>query len=97
MNWIAYLLILVAAFAVSMWVSRPFNHPQPAAGKPSKSDQAADKLESLEREHQRLLDALQELEVDHAQGKLDETDYAEQRGGLLQSGAAVLRQMDEGK
>ena len=58
MNWIAYLLILVAAFAVSMWVSRPFNHPQPAAGKPSKSDQAADKLDSLESEHQRLLDAL---------------------------------------
>ena len=53
--------------------------------------------DSLEGEHQRLLDALQELDFDHAQGKLTEEDYSTQRVGLLQAGAAVLRQMEAGK
>jgi hypothetical protein len=94
MNLIAYLLILAAAFVVSLWVSRPFNQPQPASVKPGKQAYIDD-VEALESEHQRLLDALQELDFDHAQGKLDEVDYAEQRSGLLQSGAGVLKQIDD--
>jgi hypothetical protein len=94
MNLIAYLIILAAAFVVSLWVSRPFNHPQSAAETAAKRVKS-ENMTTLEGEHQRLLDALQELDFDHTQGKLDEAGYAEQRSGLLQAGAAVLKQMDD--
>jgi hypothetical protein len=44
------------------------------------------------REH--LLDALRELELDHAAGKVTAADYAQQRPQLMAQGAAVLRQLD---
>jgi hypothetical protein len=92
MDTLALLIILAAAFGISLWVSRPFNQPQTVPGKAQTRRPLA--YEALEGEHQRLLDALQELDFDYAQGKLNEEDYAAQRLGLLQAGAAVLKQMD---
>jgi len=95
MDTVALLIILAVAFGVSMWISMPFNQPKAAVIKLGITPRAVDG--ALEGEHQRLLDALQELDFDHAAGKLNEEDYAAQRLGLLQAGAAVLRQLDEGK
>ena len=95
MELFSFIIILAAAFIISLWVSRPFNHSQVEAGKKDKNNLFI--AAALEGEHQRLLDALQELDFDHAQGKLIEEDYAAQRLGLLQAGAAVLKQMDEEK
>jgi hypothetical protein len=42
-----------------------------------------------------VLTALQELDFDHALGKIPEQDYPVQRAVLLQQGADVLRKLDE--
>ena len=45
------------------------------------------------REH--VLAALEELDMDHTMGKLDEQDYRQQRAELLGEGADVLRRLDQ--
>jgi len=97
METIALLITLAAAFGISLWVSRPFNEAKPAQAHAQAEKRQPVRNVSLEGEHQRLLDALQELDFDHAQGKLNEEDYAGQRVSLLQAGAVVLRRMDEEK
>lgn len=49
----------------------------------------------LMAERERILNALRELEQDHVEGKVTEEDYPEHRAALMQSGAEVLRQIDE--
>jgi hypothetical protein len=95
MDTLALIIILAAAFGISLWVSRPFNQPEKASQ--TAKTRRPEVNASLEGEHQRLLDALQELDFDHTQAKLNEEDYAAQRLVLLQSGADVLRRMDEGQ
>ena len=92
MDLISMLIILGAAFGISLWVSRPLNNPHPEL------ENTPPALEDpLQGEYQRLLGALQELDFDHAQDKLAEADYAAQRAGLLQSAAELLKQMEEHK
>ena len=52
-------------------------------------------LSTLDVQRDRVLEALQELELDHAMGKVLEQDYLEQRHVLASRGAGVLRQIDE--
>lgn len=42
-----------------------------------------------------ILTALQELDFDYALGKIPEEDYSEQRASLAQSGADILRRLDQ--
>jgi hypothetical protein len=82
-------LILGLLILVGLFISRPlFEHTATAVS-----------LEEHERsallaEHERILNALQEMDFDFALGKIPEEDYPSQRQALLQRGADVLRRLD---
>jgi rubrerythrin len=89
-------LILALLVLVVLFISRPFFERKPVVA-------VVDNLEQNEREHElsallaerdRVLNALQELDFDHALGKIPDEDYPSQRALLLQRGAEVLRQLD---
>ena len=101
-------LLLAVILLVGIYVSRPFFKP-PETGKPGglTNDQARDESDfyplpadedhnrsSLLAEYDRLLNALQELEFDHALNKIPEEDYPLQRTALLQAGTEVLKKLD---
>jgi hypothetical protein len=52
-------------------------------------------LSELQAERDRVLTTLQELDMDHAMGKVLQEDYQAQRGVLVSRGAEVLRAIDE--
>jgi hypothetical protein len=98
MDWIgALFMVLAVAFLVGLYVSQPFilraRQPVKKAGQ-----QAADDLDrqrsALLAERDRILNSLQDLEFDHALGKVPEEDYPLQREALMHEGADVLRQLD---
>lgn len=49
----------------------------------------------LQAQRERLLDAIQELDGDHAMGKVLPEEYRQHRRQLVMQGAQVLRQLDE--
>lgn len=49
---------------------------------------------SLQAERDRVLNVLQDLDMDHAMGKIPAGDYREQRSELLTKGAGILRELD---
>ena len=51
-------------------------------------------LSALMAERDRVVNSLQELDFDFRLGKVPEEDYPEQRTGLLQKGADILRKID---
>ena len=76
------LLLVVAAFVVMPLLQE---------------SQAADEVtqvELLTEQHELVLRALAELELDNAEQKLDPADHAQQRALLLQEGAALLQRLD---
>ncbi|HEY46467.1 MAG: hypothetical protein AMJ88_02045 [Anaerolineae bacterium SM23_ 63] len=52
-------------------------------------------LSELQAERDRVLTSLQDLDMDHAMGKVLQTDYQAQRGALISHGAEILREIDE--
>ena len=52
-------------------------------------------LSSLQAERERVLTALEELEMDHAMGKVEGEDFQDRRKELLAQGAGVLKAIDE--
>jgi hypothetical protein len=87
------LLILALLVLVGLFVSQPFFSRTTG---PSKEARLEDHdRSSLMAEHERLLNALQELDFDHALGKIPAEDYPVQRTHLLRRGADVLRALDE--
>ncbi len=85
----ALFLLLALLILVALFVSRPFLERQPTA-----SLQEEHVTSSLLAERDRILTALQELDFDHALGKIPAEDYPIQRSSLLQRGAGILRQLD---
>jgi hypothetical protein len=83
------LLILSVALLAAFTVSRPFM--ERSAGNTGLPDK---ERSSLLAERERVLDALQELDFDHALGKIPEGDYPVQRAALLRKGADVLERLD---
>jgi membrane protease subunit (stomatin/prohibitin family) len=77
------MVVLVAAY-----VLRPI-----AAG--PRGSQAGGQFSSLQAEREHLLDALQELDLDHYMGKVLDKDYRPQRQALTLQGVQVLRRIDE--
>lgn len=80
------LLILLAAF-----VGRPLLNSANVSivGAPDR------KLSRLLAERDRILNTLQELDMDYAVNKLEERDYRIQRSALVERGAQVLREIDQ--
>jgi len=85
----ALFLLLALLILVALFVSRPFLERQPAA-----ILQEEHVTSPLLAERDRILTALQELDFDYALGKIPAEEYPLQRNGLLQRGAAILRQLD---
>ena len=87
-------LILALLVLVVLFIARPFfeTKSQNIGAQPA----TAEELErsSLMAEHDRLLNALQELDFDYTLGKIPEADYPAQRAQLLTHGADVLRRLD---
>ncbi len=54
----------------------------------------AHEISSLMAERDRIINALQELDFDHAIGKIPAQDYPVQRAALLQKGADILKKLD---
>ena len=52
-------------------------------------------LSALQAARDRVLDSIQEIEMDHSMGKVSEDDYQHQRGSLALGGAKILRSIDE--
>lgn len=94
------LLILALLVLVGLFVARPLLEKERAGGKPAgrastPAENAAEHDRStLLAEHDRLLNALQELDFDFALGKIPQEDYPTQRQALLHQGADVLRRLD---
>ncbi len=82
-------LILGLVILVGLFVARPFF--ERTARLVSQEEQ---NLSALMAERDRLLNALQELDFDHALQKIPEAEYPAQRAILLQKGVEILRQID---
>jgi hypothetical protein len=93
----ALLMVLALTVLVGLFVARPFIQPHtvPSAEARSEAEHTEHVRSNLLAERDRVLEALQELDFDNALGKIPMEDYPVQRAALLQSGADVLRQLDE--
>ncbi len=87
-------LIFTVILLVGIYISRPFFDPPPRRAQQS-SENLEHERSGLLAEYDRVLNALQELDFDHALGKIADEDYPSQRAFLLQNGAAVLKKLDE--
>ncbi len=83
-------LILALLLLVGLYISRPLFERKAIAVSHEEHE-----LSFLMAEKDRILNALQELEFDHALGKIPQADYPAQRAALLQHGADILRQLDK--
>ncbi len=82
-------LILTLMLLTGLFIARPLLDRRAQA-----VTQEEHELSMLLAERDRILNALAELDFDHALGKIPEEDYPGMRKQLLQRGAAVLRQLD---
>jgi hypothetical protein len=88
------LLLLALLVLVGLFIARPLIDREAVVVSPE-DDQQEHEISTLLAERDRVLTALQELDFDHALGKIPEQDYPVQRAVLLQQGADVLRKLDE--
>ena len=89
----SFFLLLALLILVGLFISRPF-FEQKKAVLTYEVDSLDHQRSTLLAERDRILNALQELDFDHAMGKIPEDEYPVQRALLVQSGAQVLRQLD---
>ena len=87
-------LILALLIPVAVYIARPLLEPEAAAAT-LEEDLQEHELSYLLAERDRILTALEELDFDHALGKIPEGDYQPTRERMLMQGAEVLRQIDE--
>ncbi len=85
----AIFLLLGVLILVAVYVARPFMVRE------RRLAAEEHELSVLMAERDRILNALQELDFDHALGKIPDEDYPSQRAFLLQKGADALRQLDD--
>jgi rubrerythrin len=88
------LFLLALLILIGLFIARPL-FDRDAPGNAHEDDQTEHEVSTLLAEQDRVLNALQELDFDHALGKIPEDEYPAQRSLLLQRGADVLRQLDE--
>ncbi|MBN2547808.1 MAG: zinc ribbon domain-containing protein [Anaerolineales bacterium] len=86
-------LIVALLILVALFISRPlFERLTTAPGGTPSQDELG--ISPLLAERDRLLEALHELDFDHALGKIPVEDYPAQRAQLLSKGADILRRLD---
>ncbi len=90
MDLVAILLGMAIAILAGSFILRPLTENHPAGYR-----EADRELSSMQAEQDRILDLIEELEMDHAIGKVLDDDYQLQYSHLMQQGAENLRWMDE--
>jgi len=85
----AIFLSLTVLVLVGMFVSAPFLQQQREPVVESQD------VSGLMAEHERILNALQELDFDNILGKIPAEDYPTMRKALLQQGVEILHKLDE--
>lgn len=93
----AIFLVLAVVLVVGVFISRPFflNPPDAAKNNRKRAINESDMHRSaLMAERDRILTSLQDLDFDHALGKVPEEDYPYQRQAFLHEGSEILRQLD---
>ena len=85
----AILILLALLILVGLFLAAPLMR----GARPRPLDEAPE-VSALLAERDRVINALQELDFDFKLGKVPEDAYPEQRGELLQRGAAILRELD---
>jgi hypothetical protein len=83
-------LILALLILVGLYVARPIFERKAVAVTSEEHE-----ISSLLAERDRILNALQELDFDFNLGKIPAADYPLQRAALVETGAQVLRRLDE--
>jgi ribosomal protein L32 len=79
------MILLVAAYVLQ---------PLVGSGRGGYRDSSR-KLSALQAERDRVLDSIQEIDMDHSMGKVSEQDYQRQRQVLAVEGAEILKTIDE--
>jgi len=90
MDIVSLLIILALALIASAYIANPLLSQSRMAMAPGDR-----RLSSLQAERDRVLKALEELDVDHAMEKIVGEDYQDRRMELLAQGAGALRALDE--
>jgi rubrerythrin len=85
----AIFLLLAVLILIVLFVASPFS------GRERALTGGEQTLSALLAERDRLLSALQELDFDYSLGKIPAEEYPAQRKELVQSGAGILRRLDE--
>jgi len=85
----AILVSLVLLILVAVYLYAPFMQ-----GRARRVTEEEHELSALLAERDRVINSLQELDFDYKLGKIPEGDYPAQRASLLQTGANVLRKID---
>jgi hypothetical protein len=83
------LIILALVLLTVTFIARPLIEKKSICG--TEEDH---RLAALQAERDRVLDALQEIDMDHALGKVLLNDYQMQREVLLARGANILKTID---
>lgn len=86
----AIFLLLAVCLLTVLFVARPFMERRRTTTVSADEQE----LSTLMAERDRLITALQELDFDHALGKIPMEDYPIMRADLLQRAADVLRRID---
>jgi hypothetical protein len=84
------LVFLALLVLVGFYISRPLFENSSVA-----VSQTEHRYSTLLAERDQILDAIRELDMDNAMGKISPEVYNHQRTVLLQHGAQILRHMDE--
>lgn len=89
MDLAAILFLIALLLTVSLYLMTPL-----MGNRSRRSAEESQESSSLLAEHERLLNALQELDFDFQLGKIPEEDYPVQRADLVRKGAEVLKKLD---
>ena len=83
------LIILAITIVIVAYIAKPLLEKRGYAV--TDSDR---RVSTLQAQRDQILTVLQELDMDHAMGKVEGEDYASQRSELVSRGAAVLKELD---
>jgi len=86
----AILFSLAMVLLVATYVLQPLAGLERAGYRDTSQRRSA-----LQAERDRVLDSIQEIDMDYSMGKVPEEDYQRQRQALALEGAEILRKIDE--
>jgi hypothetical protein len=86
----SFLIILALAVLTIAFVGKPLIERQSVSISPKER-----RLSTLQAERERVLGAIQELDMDHAMGKILQEDFDAQRKLLVSHGAKIIKMIDE--